>query len=200
MGLIKLLETHIADKIAAGEVIERPLSVVKELLENSLDAGADTIEIEIREGGTNLIRVKDNGKGMDRQTLENVTNPFFTSRTTRKVGLGIPLFKMAAQQTGGSFEISSAVGEGTVVKAVFDTSNIDCTPLGDVWDTVAILIQMNEDIDFVYTASRDGENFVCDTRQLKEIMEGAPLSDPMVVRWIKEFIEENQFEIFKRRY
>ena len=83
---------------------------------------------------------------------------------------------------------------------MFDTSNIDCTPLGDVWDTVAILIQMNEDIDFVYTAKRDGEEFVCDTRQLKEVMEGAPLSNPMVVRWIKEFIEENQFEVFKRRY
>ncbi len=177
---------------------------ILDIAQNSVVAGASLIEIDIAAYGNDnnmlSISIKDNGKGMDRQTLENVTNPFFTSRTTRKVGLGIPLFKMAAEQTGGSFEITSAVGVGTVVKAVFDTSNIDCTPLGDVWDTVAILIQMNEDIDFVYTASRNGESFVCDTRQLKEIMEGAPLSDPMVVRWIKEFIEENQFEIFKRRY
>ncbi|MBQ5326217.1 MAG: sensor histidine kinase, partial [Oscillospiraceae bacterium] len=155
---------------------------ILDIAQNSVVAGASLIEIDIAAYGNDnsllSITIKDNGTGMDRQTLENVTNPFFTSRTTRKVGLGIPLFKMAAQQTGGSFEISSAVGEGTVVKAVFDTSNIDCTPLGDVWDTVAILIQMNEDIDFVYTASRNGENFVCDTRQLKEIMEGAPLSDP----------------------
>jgi len=82
MGLIKLLETHIADKIAAGEVIERPLSVVKELLENSLDAGADTIEIEIREGGTNLIRVKDNGKGMDADDLRLAFERHATSKIT----------------------------------------------------------------------------------------------------------------------
>jgi anti-sigma regulatory factor (Ser/Thr protein kinase) len=177
---------------------------ILDIAQNSVVAAANLIEIDIAAYGENnkmlSITIKDNGKGMDRQTLENVTNPFFTSRTTRKVGLGIPLFKMAAEMTGGSFDIQSEVGVGTTVKAVFDTSNIDCTPLGDIWDTVAILIQMNEDIDFVYTASRNGESFVCDTRQLKEIMEGAPLSDPMVVRWIKEFIEENQFEIFKRRY
>ena len=177
---------------------------ILDIAQNSVVAGASLIEIMVEASGENnkmlTIIIKDNGKGMDSQTLENVTNPFFTSRTTRKVGLGIPLFKMAAEQTGGFFDITSEVGVGTQVKAVFDTSNIDCTPLGDVWDTVAILFQMNEDIDFIYTAKRGTEEFVCDTRQLKEVMEGAPLSDPMVVRWIKEFIEENQFEIFKRRY
>ena len=177
---------------------------ILDIAQNSVVAGASLIEIMVEVYGENnntlSIIIKDNGKGMDRQTLENVINPFFTSRTTRKVGLGIPLFKMAAEQTGGFFEITSELGAGTQVKAVFDTANIDCTPLGDVWDTVAILIQMNEDIDFVYTAKSGKDEFVCDTRRLKEVMEGAPLSDPMVVRWIKEFIEENQFEIFKRRY
>ena len=177
---------------------------ILDIAQNSVVAGASLIEIMVEASGENnkmlTIIIKDNGKGMDSQTLENVTNPFFTSRTTRKVGLGIPLFKMAAEQTGGFFDITSEVGVGTQVKAVFDTSNIDCTPLGDVWDTVAILIQMNEDIEFVYTAKRGEDDFVCDTRQLKEVMEGAPLSNPMIVRWIKEFIEENQFEVFKRRY
>ena len=174
---------------------------ILDIAQNSVKAGASLIEIRLTETDEILtIEIIDNGCGMSREMLERVTDPFCTSRTTRKVGMGLPLFKMAAEQTGGSFDIQSAVGVGTTVKAVFDTSNIDCTPLGDIWDTVAILIQMNEDIDFVYTASRGEESFVCDTRQLKEIMEGAPLSDPMVVRWIKEFIEENQFEIFKRRY
>ena len=90
MGLIKLLETHIADKIAAGEVIERPLSVVKELLENSLDAGADTIEIEIREGGISLIRVKDNGKGMDADDLRLA----FERHATSKISEFQDLFKL----------------------------------------------------------------------------------------------------------
>ena len=177
---------------------------ILDIAQNSVVAGASLIEISLEAFGEDYkmlsITVKDNGKGMDRQTLVSVTNPFFTSRTTRKVGLGIPLFKMAAEQTGGWFEIDSTEGVGTVLKAVFDTSNIDCTPLGEVWDTMAILIQMNENIDFVYTVKRDDGEFVCDTRRLKEIMEGMPLPDLSVVQWIKEFIEENQFEIFKRRY
>ncbi len=176
---------------------------ILDIAQNSVVAGASLIEIGVEtdtDGRMMTITIKDNGKGMSRDTLANVTNPFFTSRTTRKVGLGVPLFKMAAEQTGGSFDIQSQLGVGTVVTAVFDTANIDFTPLGEVWDTVAILIQMNENLDFVYTVRKGDEEFVCDTRQLKEILEGAPLSDTGVVQWIKEFIEENQFEIFKRRY
>ena len=112
----------------------------------------------------------------------------------------MPFFKQAAEDTGGSFHIESQVGIGTTIKAIFDTQNIDYTPLGEVWDTVAILIQMNENLDFVYTVRKDGEEFVCDTRQLREIMEGMPLSDLNVVQWIKEFIRENQTEILKRSY
>ncbi len=177
---------------------------ILDVAQNSVTAGASLIEIGLDVYGENgrmlAITIKDNGKGMDRETLAAVENPFFTSRTTRKVGLGIPLFKQAAEQTGGSFTISSQVGVGTVVTAEFDTASIDFTPLGEVWDTVAILIQMNETIEFVYTVRKDGREFVCDTRQLKEVMEGMPLSDLMVVQWIKEFIKENQFEILKRRY
>ena len=175
---------------------------ILDIAQNSVVAGASLIEIglEVTDGRMMTITIKDNGKGMDKETLAGVENPFFTSRTTRRVGLGIPLFKQAAEQTGGHFSITSEVGVGTVVQAVFDTASIDFTPLGEVWDTVAILIQMNEDIDFVYTVCSDGQEFVCDTRQLKEVMEGMPLSDVAVVQWIKEFIRENQLEILKRSY
>ncbi len=176
---------------------------ILDIAQNSIVAGADLIEIGVvcdTDGKMMTITVKDNGKGMDRQTLARVENPFFTSRTTRKVGLGIPLFKMAAEQTGGSFHIQSRPGEGTTITAVFDTESIDFMPLGEVWDTFGILVQMNENIEFVYTAKKGREEFVCDTRALKEVMEGMPLTDVAVVQWIKEFIEENQFEIFKRRY
>ena len=175
---------------------------ILDIAQNSIVANATLIEIgvEVDENDFLAITVRDNGKGMDQETVENVINPFFTSRTTRKVGLGIPFFKQAAEDTGGSFHIESQVGKGTTIKAVFDTSNIDYTPLGEVWDTVAILIQMNETIDFVYSVKKDGEEFVCDTRQLREIMEGMPLSDLNVVQWIKEFIRENQTEILKRSY
>ena len=175
---------------------------ILDIAQNSVVAGASLIEIELELSCTGMmsIKIKDNGKGMDKETLAAVENPFFTSRTTRKVGLGIPLFKQAAEQTGGYFTITSEVGAGTQVQAVFDTASIDFTPLGEVWDTVAILIQMNEAIDFVYTVRSDDGEFVCDTRQLKEVMEGMPLSDLAVVQWIKEFIRENQLEILKRSY
>ena len=175
---------------------------ILDIAQNSIVANATLIEIgvEVDENDFLAITVRDNGKGMDQETVENVINPFFTSRTTRKVGLGVPFFKQAAEDTGGSFHIESQVGKGTTIKAVFDTTNIDYTPLGEVWDTVAILIQMNETIDFVYSVKKDGEEFVCDTRQLREIMEGMPLSDLNVVQWIKEFIRENQTEILKRSY
>ena len=175
---------------------------ILDIAQNSIVANATLIEIGVAvdENDFLAITVRDNGKGMDQETVENVINPFFTSRTTRKVGLGVPFFKQAAEDTGGSFHIESQVGIGTTIKAVFDTNNIDYTPLGEVWDTVAILIQMNENLDFVYTVRKDGEEFVCDTRQLREIMEGMPLSDLNVVQWIKEFIRENQTEILKRSY
>ena len=175
---------------------------ILDIAQNSIVANATLIEIgvEVDEKDFLSITIRDNGKGMDEESVKNVINPFFTSRTTRKVGLGVPFFKQAAEDTGGSFHIESQVGVGTTIKAVFDTTNIDYTPLGEVWDTVAILIQMNETIDFVYTVKKDGEEFVCDTRQLREIMEGMPLSDLNVVQWIKEFIRENQTEILKRSY
>ena len=175
---------------------------ILDIAQNSIVANATLIEItvEVDEMDFLAITIRDNGKGMDQETVENVINPFFTSRTTRKVGLGVPFFKQAAEDTGGSFHIESQVGIGTTIKAIFDTKNIDYTPLGEVWDTVAILIQMNENLDFVYTVKKDGEEFVCDTRQLREIMEGMPLSDLNVVQWIKEFIRENQTEILKRSY
>ena len=175
---------------------------ILDIAQNSIVANATLIEIgvEVDENDFLAITIRDNGKGMDEESVKNVINPFFTSRTTRKVGLGVPFFKQAAEDTGGSFHIESQVGVGTTIKAVFDTTNIDYTPLGEVWDTVAILIQMNENLDFVYTVKKDGEEFVCDTRQLREIMEGMPLSDLNVVMWIKEFIRENQNEILKRSY
>lgn len=177
---------------------------ILDIAQNSISAGASLIEITTEasgeEGRMLTITIKDNGRGMSEEALAQVENPFFTSRTTRKVGLGVPLFKQAAEITGGSFTIESKEGLGTTVTAVFDTQSIDCTPLGDVADTVGILIQMNGDIDFVYTVRASDREFVCDTRDLKRIMEGRPLTDIAVVQWIKEYIDENQLDILGRRY
>lgn len=173
----------------------RELSLnVLDIAQNSVSANSSLVEIEVTENTKKhelTLCVIDNGKGMTKEQLASVRDPFFTTRTTRKVGLGVPLFKMAAEMTGGSFEIESEVGKGTKVKAFFRTNSIDFTPLGNMTDTVVLLITMNTNIDFVYRFQRNEKSFLLDTRQLKEILGGVPLSEPEIARWLTEYINEN---------
>ena len=172
----------------------RELSLnILDIAQNSIAAGASLITIDVAENTESrelTITVSDNGCGMTEEQLKNVLDPFFTTRTTRKVGMGIPLFKLAAEQTGGSLKIESEKGKGTTTSAVFKTDSIDFTPLGDVTSTVTILISMNTDRDFIYTRRLDNEGFELSTVQLKEILEGVPLSEPEVVQWMKDYINE----------
>ena len=173
----------------------RELSLnVLDIAQNSVSAGASLIELGVdldRQTHELTLSVIDNGCGMTAEQLAAVRDPFFTTRTTRKVGMGVPLFKMAAEMTGGSFSIESAVGFGTTVKAFFKTDHVDFTPLGDMPDTVVMLITMNLHIDFVYRVCADGETFTLDTRELKTILGDVPLNDPGIARWIKDYIIEN---------
>ncbi len=165
-----------------------------DIAQNSVRAGASLIEISLeqeRAAHKQTIVIKDNGCGMDEEKLQRVTDPFFTTRTTRKVGLGIPFYRMAAEQTGGEFLIESAVGVGTTVTAVFVTDHIDCMPLGDMTQTVVSLIGCNPDLDFIYSYSVDGKRFVADTRQFRQQLEGVPLNTYEVLRFIEDYINEN---------
>ena len=172
----------------------RELSLnVLDVVQNSLTAGANLIEIEVVESvsdATLLICIRDNGKGMDDEVLKQVVDPFYTSRTTRKVGLGIPLFKMASEQSGGSFSIESKPGTGTEVKALFKTDSIDFVPLGDICQTVEILINMNPKLDFVFTHRKNDREFCVDTRELREILGDVPLNDIDVIMWIRSHLKE----------
>ncbi len=173
----------------------RELSLnVLDIAQNSVSADSSLVEIEVLENTEKhelTLGVLDNGKGMTKEQLDSVRDPFFTTRTTRKVGLGVPLFKMAAEMTGGSFSIESEVGKGTKVKAFFKTDSIDFTPLGNMTSTVVLLITMNTDIDFVYRFRKDEKSFLLDTRQLKEILGGVPLSEPSIANWLTGYINEN---------
>lgn len=178
----------------------RELSLnILDIAQNSISAGAKLITIEVAENSvdkTLLIGIYDNGKGMSEEQVKSVIDPFFTTRTTRKVGMGIPLFKMAAEQTGGSLEIKSQLGVGTEVKAIFKTDSVDFTPLGDVAATVQMLISMNTDRDFIYRRSFDGKCFTLDTREIKEILGDVPLDTYEVSQWLIDFVNENTNELY----
>ena len=179
----------------------RELSLnILDIAQNSITANASLITIEVLENTvehTLLIGIYDNGKGMSEEQVKSVIDPFFTTRTTRKVGMGIPLFKMAAEQTGGSLEIESELGVGTQIRAIFKTDSVDFTPLGDVASTIQMLITMNTDRNFVYKHKVDEKEFVCDTRELKAILGDVPLDTYEVSQWILEFIKENTEVLYK---
>jgi anti-sigma regulatory factor (Ser/Thr protein kinase) len=177
---------------------------ILDVAENSLKAGATLTKIEIFEDEDKLtVTIGDDGCGMSEETLLSVTNPFYTTRTTRKVGLGIPLFKMAAEQTGGSFSVvsktdeDSADGHGTTVTATFIKNHLDFTPLGDVISTLTTLIQGHPDRDFLFTHEGCGLAVSLDTRELREVLDGIPLSSYEVLEWIKENLEEQYNTISK---
>ena len=138
----------------------RELSLnILDIAQNSLSAGAGLVTLTVDEdsGADSLtLRVEDDGRGMDADTLQRVRDPFYTTRTTRKVGMGIPLFRMAAEMTGGSLDIVSEPGKGTAVTASFSLSHIDRMPLGDMAGTVTALIRLNPGVDFVYRHTVDG--------------------------------------------
>ena len=173
----------------------RELSLnVLDIAQNSVRADASLIKIELTESTKKnelLISVSDNGCGMTEEQIMSVRDPFFTTRTTRKVGMGIPLFKMAAEMTGGAFNIESKVGKGTTTSALFKTDHLDFTPIGDMCSTIVTLITMNLHIDFLYRRQIDEKEFILDTRQLKNILGDVPLNEPSIAAWIKDYITEN---------
>ncbi len=161
---------------------------------NSVRAEASLIKIDIVADTVKdvlLISVSDDGKGMSEEFLRTVTDPFATTRTTRKVGMGIPLFKMAAENSDGSFLITSKVGVGTTTKATFALSHIDRMPLGDVAGTVVALIGQAEKADIVLNYSVDGKEYVFDTRRVKEILDGVDINSTEIIVYLKEMIDEN---------
>lgn len=171
---------------------------ILDVAENSVRAGASLIEIRISvqtEEDTLTVIIKDDGCGMSAEQVEKVQDPFYTTRTTRRVGLGVPFFKQAAESTGGSFSMVSELGTGTVVTAVFGLSNIDRMPLGDISSTIYTLTVFNEKIRFVYTYRYNEREFILDTQEIREILgDDISFTDLEVSRFIREFLETNKEE------
>ena len=167
---------------------------VLDIAQNSISAGAGRIDIVINEDIEKdllSIVISDNGKGMTEEQVERVSDPFYTTRSTRQVGLGVPLFKMAAEMTGGRFLIESEPGVGTTVSAEFGYSHIDRAPLGDISATITQLMCLNESIDVTYTHYHNGEEFSVSTQEIRQTLDGLPMNTPQVMQFLESFVKEN---------
>jgi len=164
---------------------------ILDIVENATAAGATLVEIRIEERSAEdrlELRVRDNGRGMDEAMVERVRDPFVTTRTTRRVGMGIPLLEQSAREAGGSLEIRSTPGRGTEVRALFRAGHIDRRPLGDLAETMIALLLGHPETDFVFEHAVDGRATGFDTREIREHLQGAPLTDPAVLRLIRELL------------
>lgn len=171
---------------------------VLDVVQNSIRANADFIEIrvEINSAQDKLrIAIADNGCGMTTDQIKKAEDPFYTTRTTRSVGLGVPFFKYAAEITGGRLDIDSEPGRGTAAVAEFVLSHIDRMPLGDMTSTIHTLITLNTEIDFLYIYQVDEKSFTLDTRKFREILGDMPFNVPEVSSYIKDYLIENHIEV-----
>lgn len=170
---------------------------ILDLVENAVTAKAKfvSVEIEVDQRTDYLtITVEDNGCGMTKEQERESENPFFTTRTTRRTGFGVPFCSQAAKSTGGRFIIESKKGEGTKVKAVFGLSHIDRAPMGDINALICSFISSYEEMEFRYRYSFNGHGFEFDTRKAKDIVKPISLKNPEVLRIIKNFLEDNTKE------
>ena len=164
-----------------------------DLMQNSLRAGATTINLTIQESiSQNIfkIRLQDNGKGMNEDMVKGVINPFVTSRTHRKVGLGIPFMAQMCRECEGELKIQSKEQVGTEVVATLQYDHIDRLPLGDIAETVATLIMARPDVRYIYRHEYETEGFMLDTEDIKQRLEGVPIEDLEIIAWLKDYMRE----------
>lgn len=166
---------------------------ILDIAENSIIAGAKNIRITVQE---NLVKdrlsatIEDDGKGMDPETAARITDPFVTTRTTRRVGLGIPLLKAAAEACNGRLTIQSRVGQGTTITVEFQHSHIDRMPLGDLPGTFLTLLVGYPDIHWLFEHTVNDQQFIFDDTPIKQELAGLPLTEPGVLTFIRNLLNE----------
>jgi len=178
----------------------RELSLhILDIIENSRRADSDLIKIKISEMPDEdllKISIEDNGSGISEEELDKIDDPFITSRTTREVGLGISLFKSAAESCNGHLNIKSKIGQGTQVEADFDYNHIDRAPLGDITTTISNFIAANgEKVDIIYQHQYQDKSFNFDTREIKAELDDVSIQSRQIIGWLREYIGENLEEI-----
>ncbi|MHB9036671.1 MAG: ATP-binding protein [Armatimonadota bacterium] len=173
----------------------RELSMhILDLAQNSISAGATKLEIEISadtKANTLTVSLRDNGRGMDPEFLAKVRDPFTTTRTTRRVGLGIPMFETAAKACDGELVLESSPENGTYVEATFRLSHIDRAPLGDMASTLVSIIAANPDLRVRYVHRVDDKVFVLDTEDIKTQLDGVPINEGPVLKWLRDIVKDS---------
>ena len=167
---------------------------ILDIIQNSLSAGASEIGLSVWEDTANnllTITIKDNGRGMTPQQVAQVTDPFFTSRTTRKVGLGLPLYRQSAEQSGGALTVESEVGTGTTITATFLHDHIDRPPMGDLANAIVLMVSANPNRLFRFSYAYNDQSYYIDTQEINEALEGMPINDVYVIKMVTELIAEN---------
>jgi len=171
---------------------------ILDIVENSVAAKADKIEIRITEDKKKdllSVEIIDNGMGMDKETVKKVLDPFYTSKTVRRFGLGLPLLSESAKAANGHLSIESEKGEGTKVKADFQYSHIDRKPLGDMGQTIITLIMGNPEIDLIYVHIKNCYKYILDTRKIKAQLKETPINSPDGIRMIREDLKKDTNEL-----
>lgn len=169
-------------------------SHIMDIAMNSVTAGAKHISVAVEKDPQTAmlsLTIADDGVGMDPETARKVQDPFFSTKTGRKVGLGIPLLKGTAETTGGGFELRSKKGGGTTIRATFDSRHPDLPPLGNVRDTFFVLIVSHPAVDFDLRYSVDGKDFQLDTADLKKELDDVPLNHPEVISFLSKYLDEH---------
>jgi anti-sigma regulatory factor (Ser/Thr protein kinase) len=166
---------------------------VLDIAENSIAAGAQHVEIRVQESRRQdllSIEIIDDGRGMSEDVLEKAMDPFFTTRTTRRVGLGLSLFEQAAKRAGGEFKIASSPGAGTKVTGAFQYSHVDRQPLGDMDHTLLALVVGNPQIEFTYLYQTDDSQVSFSTREIKARLGGIPINSPQGISAVRKSLEK----------
>lgn len=171
---------------------------IHDLAENSIAAGATQIDMTVctEPEGFLYVEIQDNGCGMSAELLSRVTDPFTTGRTTRKVGMGIPFFKMACEQASGTFQIQSELGKGTKTCGTFQIQHIDRLPLGDLGETVTMLILEKPEIRYTLTLASSQGSYLFDTDAIREVLEDTPINEYEILQWMKGYVEDHTRNIF----
>ncbi len=167
---------------------------VYDLMENSTAANSTEVKLTIRDSLKDNIyafTIEDNGKGMTPEFMAKVTDPYTTSRTTRKVGLGLPLIKMNTENCGGGMKLQSEVGKGTRLDFWFQHNHWDRPPMGDLAGTIVMLCAAHEDIHIIYKHITDEDEFVFDTDEIHDALDGMSMNDVKVMGWLKDMVQEN---------